>query len=355
MSDASEIAGAVAAAQTWDARVAIIRRVPEAFGTGQHAEVYAAIASLVYGPLIEPDFAYVHWRAEYELAPLEGAYQRAHAESSGFASVGRADLERIIKEHPETLRIFRLLLGLIAAEFAEACSMVADKLGLARVGRVAIRSMESGRRNTAGKAATCAAVIDLGMTGGLFPPAPAGTTLRRKTDKPDTIAGWVTVREYATSGVPLPVFLHQLAYGGAFRQLLDATSSNRGDVLETAVEEMLNDARVPFIRTGAHDQDAIANRFGLTVRPAPDFVIFDPRNTSLRAILECKVANDGGTARDKAARFRSLRTEDAAARRAPCNRRTRRHRLETHSRCAGARGAPTRTAVRLRSRRWVLC
>ena len=29
----------------------------------------------------------------------------------------------------------------------------------------------------------------------------------------------------------------------------------------------------------------------------------------LRALLECKGANDGGTARDKAARFRALRTE----------------------------------------------
>jgi hypothetical protein len=29
----------------------------------------------------------------------------------------------------------------------------------------------------------------------------------------------------------------------------------------------------------------------------------------LRAILECKQANDGGTARDKAARFAALRTE----------------------------------------------
>jgi hypothetical protein len=32
-------------------------------------------------------------------------------------------------------------------------------------------------------------------------------------------------------------------------------------------------------------------------------------NRSLRAILECKQANDGGTARDKAARFSALRRE----------------------------------------------
>lgn len=35
---------------------------------------------------------------------------------------------------------------------------------------------------------------------------------------------------------------------------------------------------------------------------------FDSTNT-LRALLECKGANDGGTARDKASRYRSLRAE----------------------------------------------
>ena len=45
------------------------------------------------------------------------------------------------------------------------------------------------------------------------------------------------------------------------------------------------------------------------MKPAPDFVLFDNRSDTLRAILECKGANDGGTARDKAARFRALRAE----------------------------------------------
>ncbi|HVL28487.1 MAG TPA: hypothetical protein VM390_10095 [Acidimicrobiales bacterium] len=42
--------------------------------------------------------------------------------------------------------------------------------------------------------------------------------------------------------------------------------------------------------------------------PAPDFVVYD-ESGSLRAMLECKGANDGGTARDKALRFSTLRQE----------------------------------------------
>lgn len=309
MPDPSEFAEAVASAPTWDAKVAIMRRVPESFGTGQQADVYAAIANRAYEPAIEPDFAYVHWREEYELAPLEAAYEQARISTAGFTAVAQDILADVILQYPATLRVFRLLLGLITAEFAESCSMVAERLGLEPVGKSAIKAMEAGRASIERKAVTCAAVIHLGMTGGLFPPAPPETTLRRKTDKPDTASGWATVRAFATTGVPLPVFLHQRAYGGAFRQLLDATSSSRGDVLETAVEELLLDARIPFYRTGSSNQELIATRFGLTVRPAPDFVIYDSRNRVLKAILECKVANDGGTARDKAARFRSLRAE----------------------------------------------
>jgi len=44
------------------------------------------------------------------------------------------------------------------------------------------------------------------------------------------------------------------------------------------------------------------------VKPAPDFVVHDA-NGVVKALLECKQVNDGGTARDKAGRFGSLRAE----------------------------------------------
>lgn len=78
--------------------------------------------------------------------------------------------------------------------------------------------------------------------------------------------------------------------------------------MEDPIEELFRSNRIPYVRTGAHDQAAIATRFGLTVRPAPDFVVFEGERT-LRAVLESKQANDGGTARDKAGRFARLRQE----------------------------------------------
>jgi hypothetical protein len=102
--------------------------------------------------------------------------------------------------------------------------------------------------------------------------------------------------------------LHQRHYGGAFRQVLDATSSKRGDLIEDAVETVFRDNGVPYLRTGSHNQSEIAVRFGVKVAPAPDFVVFDDSDT-LRGMLECKGTNQGGTARDKALRYKTLRAE----------------------------------------------
>jgi hypothetical protein len=293
----------VAAAPSWNARVALVRRVPEVYGLARHQEVYADIAQRVYVPSLTPDFGYLHWREEYELEPLIASYRVAETATGGFADVGPAELAVLIREQPTTLRVFRLMLGLTTGEFAEATSMVAlDGIGKATVGNI-----ESGAYPTVAQAEVCAAVIDRMMRSDLFPPGTA--PLRSKIEKPDTAYGWDSIRRYAREGVPLPVLLHQRHYGGAFRQLLDATSGLRGDVLEDPVEELFAGAGIPFLRTGAHNQADIERRFGLTVRPAPDFVVFDDRTDALRAMLECKGANDGGTARDKASRFRTLRTE----------------------------------------------
>ncbi len=163
-----------------------------------------------------------------------------------------------------------------------------------------------GTKPTAAEARVAAETIDQVMTRRLFGHPPG--ELRSKQDKPDTAEGWESVRRFAADGVPLSMFLHQRHYGGAFRQLLDATSEKRGNLIEDAVEALFVAHGIPFVRTGSHNQHEIEDRFEIHVRPAPDFVVYDGANR-LQAMLECKGANDGGTARDKALRFVALRAE----------------------------------------------
>ena len=308
MAEVESVVAALVEAPSWDRRVALIRKVPEDFGLALQPQIYSAIAKAVYVPNLAPDFAYVSWRPEYELETVMAAYAKAAEITEDFERVDVEHISAAIQAQPSTLRIFRLLLGLLPQEFAAASLLVGERLTLPALTSSRVKSIEQGRPVSAALARCCAEVVHQSMSGQLFPET--GTGLVLKTKKPDTANGWETVREYAKHGVPLPVLLHQRHYGGAFRQLLDSTSSIRGDLLENAVEDLFASHGVAFIRTGSNNQGEIERRFGLTVRPAPDFVMFD-RAGALRAILECKGANDGGTARDKAARFRALRQESS--------------------------------------------
>lgn len=227
---------------------------------------------------------------------MERSYAVVEALTAQFTDVTAESLERVMATDPSTLRIFRLLLGLTSQEFAAASKIVAERLGVSPGSTSRVRAIESGAAAGVRDARCCARVIDEAMNGRLFE-APAGE-LRGEIDKPDTAEGWETVRRYAPSGVPLPVFLHQRHYGGAFRQLLDATSTKRGDIIKEAVAQLFTSHAIPYVRTGSQNQEEIERRFGVTIKPAPDFVVFDAAD-NLRAMLECKGANDGGTAGTK--------------------------------------------------------
>jgi hypothetical protein len=190
MSSPQEVAEDVLAASAWNDRVALIRRIPEEFGTALQAEVYARIAQLVYAPNLEASFAYVHWRDEYELSTLEPIYDTALRETSDFRQVTCDDLVRLFTSHPTTLRVFRLIVGLTRPEFAEVCKIVARSRGLPNVSKNTVDAMEVGGRPKGGAAVTCATAVDMLMRRELFPPRSSGSSVRPKIDKPDTADGW---------------------------------------------------------------------------------------------------------------------------------------------------------------------
>lgn len=299
----------IAAAETWDKRVAQIRLIPQHHGNGEHPEIYANIAKALYVPHLVPDFAYVRESLFYEPEYFTEVYASAERASHGFTLVSEADLARIIEEDPRTLLVFRTITGLLRDEFAQTTKIVAKPLALKPISKGKVGSMERKGTSAKGEIALVAAkTLYRVMDGSLFGRTPGDP--HSKQVKPDTHDGWPQVQQFAAGGVPYALFLHQRHYGGAFRQLLDATSTKRGDLFEDAVEALFKKNRIPYIRTGGHDQGAIAERFEVTVAPAPDFVVFDQSGT-LRAMLECKTINDGGTARDKASRFTTLRAECA--------------------------------------------
>lgn len=306
MVSVEETVSSICSATTFDQRIAEIRKVPGRHGTDDWPGIYAQVGRDLYVPHLTPDFAYVHDMDFYGPAQFQASYAAASAATSGFTLTDAATIEACLLTKPISLLTFRVILGLTRDEFAHATKLVDPASG---VSASTVDSAE--RKGTAlkgSRAALISATIVRIMDGSLFGESSGDLRTKQKI-KPDTTAGWSSVSDFAHDGVPYATFLHQRHYGGAFRQLLDATSTRRGNIIEDAVENLFLQNQIPYIRTGSHNQGDIATRFELEVRPAPDFVVFNRDSDTLMAILECKGANDGGTARDKALRFRKLRDE----------------------------------------------
>jgi hypothetical protein len=307
MPTVAETVADVIAATSWGQRVARIRLIPQRHGTAEHQAVHAAIARAIYVPQLAPDFAYVHEAPFYDLPYFAEVYAATAAATADFTRTAAADLAGVIKADPRSLLVLRTILGLTRSEFAHSTTLAAAPAGRPGLTAAKIDGMERGRSMvSAAEAEVVAGTITTVMAGSLFGEPPG--ELKSKQAKPDTAAGWDTVAGFARDGVPYPLLLHQRHYGGAFRQVLDATSTLRGDLIEDAVEALFSTAGVPYLRTGSQNQAEIVERFEIVVQPAPDFVVYDAAG-ALRAMLECKGANDGGTARDKALRFQRLREE----------------------------------------------
>ena len=296
----------ICSASTFDARIAEIRKIPGKHGTDDRPAIFAQVARELYVPDLTPDFAYIHQLDFYDEPHFQRSYEAASKGTAGFTLTDEATLATCLRESPESLLTFRVIVGLTRDEFAHATKMVDPAAGL--TGGVVDGVERRGTALTQARAELLAKTLTEIMDGSLFGGA-SGDVHTKQDIKADTASGWSSVEHFATQGVPYWRYLHQRHFGGAFRQLLDATSTKRGDIIEDAVEALFATNGVPFLRTGAHNQGDIADRFGLEVRPAPDFVLFDAASDTLMAILECKGANDGGTARDKALRFAKLKAE----------------------------------------------
>jgi len=307
MPTTEETVESIAGAEGWNQRVAQIRLIPQHHGTGEHSRIFAEIARLLYLPHLAPDFAYIHEAPFYTKTYFLEVYGTAHRATNGFTDTDEDELTKTLETNPRILLVFRTILGLTKEEFAHSTVLAGKPGGLSALSAGKIDSMErNGSTTSEIQARVAARTLCHIMDGTLFGDPPTG--LLSKQSKPDTEHGWESVREYSADRVPFAVYLHQRHYGGAFRQILDATSTHRGNLIEDAVENVFSEHRIPFIRTGSNNQGDIARRFEVHVAPAPDFVVFDTAG-SLKAMLECKGTNNGGTARDKALRFERLRDE----------------------------------------------
>jgi len=118
-----------------------------------------------------------------------------------------------------------------------------------------------------------------------------------RLDKADTKTGMSGVQTLASMGAPYAMLLYERFLGRPFAGHRDSVSELIGDSLELAIEDALSKAGVSYRKTKRAEK---IPGFDQT----PDFII--PSEFNPQIIIEAKITEDDGTARDKATRIQHL-------------------------------------------------
>lgn len=260
--------------------------------------------------LLSQTFQAVAWNKDvlHDEESFRQTYTRVVELTEGFKRVDAQALAAVLREYPQAILVLRLIAALSLDELA---TLLRERTEI-DISKDQMRDFELGREiSESQKAKWNKACRDLGellgdSIGGdllALPEMVDKQKFRERRDKPDTRGSWPSVAEVATRGVDYWLLLYQRYVGEFFRQAMDASSSIKGDILEDAVVRLLEGHRIPFYRTRARERIAGWEQ-------APDFLLPNPGKPT--AIIEAKLAEDGGTARDKAARIERLCREGQA-------------------------------------------
>lgn len=118
-----------------------------------------------------------------------------------------------------------------------------------------------------------------------------------RLDKADTKFGLNSVKNMADLGVPYSMLLYERFLGRPFAGHRDSVSDLVGDILEIAIEEKLSKAGISYRKTKRAEKITDFDQ-------SPDFIIPDEFNPKI--VIEAKITEDDGTARDKVTRIQHL-------------------------------------------------
>lgn len=248
---------------------------------------------------LSPMFHLIPWdeRAIISEARFREAYAWAAKKTGNFTDVSATMLASVIAERPSTLVVFRTIAGYRVQELSY---VLASKLGC-KIGTSAIKTLEAcdapATPKQVDRVATIARALFEAVEGTLLPRAPEAQTFVDRHDKFDTLHGWESVGAFAQKGVPYASALYERYLGRPFAYVVDALSGMKAELLEGPIEVLFQRHGIPYYRTKAIERIP-------GFEQAPDFLV--PDATAPRIVIEAKLAEDGGTARDKASRIERL-------------------------------------------------
>ncbi len=232
-----------------------------------------------------------------EYPTFEDAFQNLKRATGGFARLEPEAVLGAVEAKPLCLIVLRTILGFTPPEWAYLASRrteVEVTQGYARSLDRRIRKAPSGsvpmnERIGALVRASCALLTeDRGKV-------EEGRIHR--LDKADTREGLDSVRHLSRMGAPYAMLLYDRFLGRPFAAHRDSVSELIGGKLEAVIEEELDRHGVAFRKTKRAETIPGFDQ-------APDFVVPDEFNP--KVVIEAKVTEDDGTARDKITRVQHL-------------------------------------------------
>lgn len=243
-------------------------------------------------------FHVIPWDEEVlEREDIAALLQEVREATDCFQLVTQEDILRVLTQNPRRLLVFRLIFGFLTDHLAVAV----EEQGV--VGSPAlIKAMEADGKLTGRRREILPAIASVicraATPGALRLPDGVGEgDFRAAGYTFDTVQGWDSIRRAVSRGVPYDVLLYQRYVGGFERQVRDMYSEKKGDLLERPLQKLFSDNGVPYYRSARTEKIP-----GFPI--APDFLV--PSKEVPELVVEAKMADNGGTARDKAARIHSL-------------------------------------------------
>ncbi len=236
-----------------------------------------------------------------EYPVFERGYEALKAATGGFVRLDSDAIIPVIISEPITIIVLRSMLGFTPPEWGYVTTQrtgVTVTQGFVRSLDRKVRMSPETELNVNGvteerlKALiqTACQLLSDGM------PAVDADQLHR-LDKADTRRGLEGMRNLAGMGVPYAMLLYERFIGRPFAGHRDSVSELIGDSLESAIEEVLTQAGISFRKTKRAEK---IEGFDQT----PDFII--PSEFNPQVIIEAKITEDDGTARDKVTRIQHL-------------------------------------------------
>ena len=235
---------------------------------------------------------------------FEKGYQTLKRATGDFVTVTAATIEAAVTETPISFIVFRAILGFTPPEWAyvtsEMTGVVVDQGAARSIDRnIRMRPLTPRLFGATLTDQRIRAMIEAGIKSLTNGANTEVASVLHRLDKADTKEGIKSLQPVADLGVPYPVLLYERFLGRPFASHRDSVSELVGEVVEVAVKDVLTEAKVSFRETKRAERITGFDQ-------APDFIIPDEFNPV--ALIEAKLTEDDGTARDKVARVQRLRT-----------------------------------------------